>query len=131
MTNELPVIYIARHGETAWTITGQHTGLTDLPLTAQGEKNAQRGIIRQLAATLLEATSTTLNIPQADIVKELVDARDKLWMSGVMRANHNANNPENAQLEKQTRELDERIVAQQRAQAKPYPYRFDIQKISR
>jgi broad specificity phosphatase PhoE len=37
---QLPVVYIARHGETAWTITGQHTGLTDLPLTAQGERNA-------------------------------------------------------------------------------------------
>src|ERR1700693_4411492 len=41
MENQLPVIYIARHGETPWTITGQHTGLTDLPLTPQGEKNAQ------------------------------------------------------------------------------------------
>lgn len=41
MDNHLPVIYIARHGETAWTITGQHTGLTDLPLTPQGEKNAR------------------------------------------------------------------------------------------
>jgi broad specificity phosphatase PhoE len=38
--SHLPVIYIARHGETAWTISGQHTGLTDLPLTPQGEKNA-------------------------------------------------------------------------------------------
>jgi probable phosphoglycerate mutase len=42
MENQFPVIYIARHGETAWTITGQHTGLTDLPLTAQGEENARR-----------------------------------------------------------------------------------------
>jgi broad specificity phosphatase PhoE len=41
MDNQLPVIYIARHGETAWTITGQHTGLTDLPLTPQGECNAR------------------------------------------------------------------------------------------
>src|ERR1700730_15072918 len=41
MDNQLPVIYIARHGETAWTITGQHTGLTDLPLTPQGESNAR------------------------------------------------------------------------------------------
>src|SRR5258707_5497876 len=42
MDNHLPVIYIARHGETAWSITGQHTGLTDLPLTTQGENNARR-----------------------------------------------------------------------------------------
>jgi probable phosphoglycerate mutase len=42
MNEELPVIYIVRHGETAWTITGQHTGLTDLPLTPQGESNARR-----------------------------------------------------------------------------------------
>ena len=41
MDNQLPVIYIARHGETAWTVTGQHTGLTDLPLTPQGERNAR------------------------------------------------------------------------------------------
>jgi probable phosphoglycerate mutase len=38
----LPVIYLARHGETAWTLTGQHTGLTDLPLTERGERNAMR-----------------------------------------------------------------------------------------
>jgi len=42
MNSQLPVIYVARHGETAWTITGQHTGLTDLPLTDQGEVNARR-----------------------------------------------------------------------------------------
>jgi len=41
MNEPFPVIYLARHGETAWTITGQHTGLTDLPLTEQGERNAR------------------------------------------------------------------------------------------
>ena len=42
MSERLPVIYLARHGETAWTLSGQHTGLTDLPLTERGERNARR-----------------------------------------------------------------------------------------
>jgi probable phosphoglycerate mutase len=42
MSEPLPVIYIARHGETAWSLSGQHTGLTDLPLTERGERNARR-----------------------------------------------------------------------------------------
>src|SRR5919198_1323519 len=40
MMASLPEVYLARHGETAWTITGQHTGRTDIPLTARGEQNA-------------------------------------------------------------------------------------------
>jgi broad specificity phosphatase PhoE len=42
MSERLPVVYVARHGETAWSLSGQHTGLTDLPLTRNGERNAQR-----------------------------------------------------------------------------------------
>src|SRR5438876_10991871 len=42
MDETLPTVYIARHGETAWSLTGQHTGLTDLPLTERGEFNARR-----------------------------------------------------------------------------------------
>ena len=38
--SEIFSIYLARHGETAWSLTGQHTGITDLPLTERGERNA-------------------------------------------------------------------------------------------
>jgi broad specificity phosphatase PhoE len=41
MSDTLPIIYVARHGETAWSLTGQHTGRTDLPLTEHGEHNAR------------------------------------------------------------------------------------------
>jgi broad specificity phosphatase PhoE len=42
MSEALPMVYLARHGETAWTLSGQHTGLIDLPLTAAGERNARQ-----------------------------------------------------------------------------------------
>jgi probable phosphoglycerate mutase len=37
-----PTIYLARHAETEWSLSGQHTGLTDLPLTAHGEELAKK-----------------------------------------------------------------------------------------
>ena len=36
----LPRVYLVRHGETAWTLTGQHTGRSDIPLTRRGEQEA-------------------------------------------------------------------------------------------
>ena len=42
MSGAFPIVCLARHGETAWSLSGQHTGLTDLPLTERGELNAQR-----------------------------------------------------------------------------------------
>jgi broad specificity phosphatase PhoE len=41
MSQALPIVYLARHGETAWTLTGQHTGRTDLPLPEHGERNTR------------------------------------------------------------------------------------------
>jgi broad specificity phosphatase PhoE len=47
MSGVLPKVYLVRHGETAWTISGQHTGRTDIPLTERGERDA-----RELGARL-------------------------------------------------------------------------------
>jgi broad specificity phosphatase PhoE len=41
MNDTLPIVCLVRHGETAWSLSGQHTGLTDLPLTERGEQNAR------------------------------------------------------------------------------------------
>src|SRR5271166_4104799 len=42
MSEFLSVLYLARHGETAWSLTGQHTGRADIPLTERGEADARR-----------------------------------------------------------------------------------------
>jgi probable phosphoglycerate mutase len=37
----LPLVYVARHGETEWSRAGKHTGRTDLPLIDKGETDAR------------------------------------------------------------------------------------------
>jgi probable phosphoglycerate mutase len=66
MSSDLPKLYLARHGDTAWTDTGRHTGRTDVPLNERGEERARqlgerlRGIsfARVVTSPLLRASRT-------------------------------------------------------------------------
>jgi broad specificity phosphatase PhoE len=60
MSEPLPVVYVARHGETPWSLSGQHTGLTDLPLTERGERNARRLGERLKGLTLTKVLTSPL-----------------------------------------------------------------------
>jgi probable phosphoglycerate mutase len=57
MSETLPSVYLVRHGETAWSLSGRHTGFTDVPLTERGEANARalgdrlRGLVFNLVLT--------------------------------------------------------------------------------
>jgi len=56
----LPDVYLVRHGDTEWTMSGQHTGLTDLPLTKSGEEQARRLQPRLKAMTFARVFSSPL-----------------------------------------------------------------------
>src|SRR5437763_1470157 len=60
MTCNLPTIYLARHGETAWTVSGRHTGRTDLPLTERGERNACSLLPRLAGVTFAKVWTSPL-----------------------------------------------------------------------
>lgn len=42
MSNPLPKIHLVRHGATEWSLSGKHTGRSDIPLTSDGEDAARR-----------------------------------------------------------------------------------------
>lgn len=74
MSQALPRVYLLRHGETAWTLSSQHTGRTDIPLTGQGEDQARElgprlsalNLDRILSSPLQRARRTAeLALPQA------------------------------------------------------------------
>jgi broad specificity phosphatase PhoE len=58
--------FVMRHGETAWSVSGRHTGTTDLPLTENGRRLAQRlrpvlareAIVRAFASPMRRARET-------------------------------------------------------------------------
>src|SRR5215831_18207298 len=58
MSEPLSVIYVARHGETAWSLSGQHTGTTDLPLTERGERLKGLTFTKVFTSSLQRASRT-------------------------------------------------------------------------
>jgi len=60
MDPKLPQVYLVRHGETAWTITGQYTGRTDIPLTQQGERDAKKLGARLKGLAFTQVTTSPL-----------------------------------------------------------------------
>ena len=70
-------IYLVRHGDTAWTLTAQHTGRTDLPLTEQGERQARATNGHPDMRLTLRAFAALLGYPSADLqahASEVADA---------------------------------------------------------
>ncbi len=60
MSESLPLVYIARHAETIWSLDGRQTGLTDLPLTERGEQNARLLGARLRAISFTKVISSPL-----------------------------------------------------------------------
>jgi broad specificity phosphatase PhoE len=60
MRAPFPDVYLVRHGETEWSLSGQHTGLTDLPLTAAGEAQSRRLQSRLKAISFARVFSSPL-----------------------------------------------------------------------
>jgi broad specificity phosphatase PhoE len=96
MTEVFPIVYLARHGETTWTISGQYTGLTDLPLTERGERNAHRLEERLRGLTFakvftspLQRTRRTCELAGFEAVAE-IDEDLVEWNYGDYEGRHSA-----------------------------------------
>ncbi|MGA1836289.1 histidine phosphatase family protein [Herbiconiux sp. 11R-BC] len=63
-----PRIVLVRHGETEWSISGQHTGRTDIPLTARGEEQA-RSVARVLEGQQFGLVLTSPRIRAAETAR--------------------------------------------------------------
>lgn len=84
MNNPVQQAYVIRHGETEWSLNGRHTGITDIPLTANGRRVAK--IFAPLTAKInfalvltspLERARTTCELAglggQAEIDRDLME----------------------------------------------------------
>ena len=58
MSDTFPTVTLVRHGQTAWSLAGKHTGFTDIPLTSYGEE-AARGLAGRLAGSAFTTVFTS------------------------------------------------------------------------
>lgn len=76
-------IWLVRHGETAWSLSGQHTGTTDLPLLPEGEERA-----RALQSVLFKHAFTQVwssPLQRARCTAQLAGYADVLQLSDDLR----------------------------------------------
>ena len=57
---KLPRVYLVRHSETPWSLSGQHTGRTDIPLTERGERDAARLLERLRGITFAQVLTSPM-----------------------------------------------------------------------
>lgn len=77
MSSELPRLFLARHGDTAWTDSRQRTGRTDLPLNERGEEHARLlreelerfDFVRTFTSPLQRASKTCLLAGFGDVAE--------------------------------------------------------------
>ncbi len=79
-----PAVLLARHGETEWSLSGQHTGTTDIPLTDRGRRHAEllgrrlaeREFALVLTSPLVRARDTATLAGQGEHAEVLEDLRE-------------------------------------------------------
>jgi probable phosphoglycerate mutase len=75
MNKPLQKIYLIRHGETEWSLSGQHTGVTDIPLTENGRRVAK--LFEPLSAKVKLALVLTSPLERARTTCELAGLGDR------------------------------------------------------